>query len=129
MTSQEAMSQLFKAVHPLLKEMVEGDIPFTFSAHGVIVDGFYKSGTVRLVPCWDGDKVMKWDVFDRYTTNDAAQTITYFADLVALNADWWRRSYNRMEKGWSIDERWKKHLIAAGFAEEQTICVPVQQAT
>jgi hypothetical protein len=108
------VKKLIESLPPLLRELVEKGIPFTITSTGVIIDGFYKSGTVRLEPQYGGgEEILHWVSHDRY---DKTEQINDFADLVSLNFSWWQA-----RPDYAVDEVWKPHLIAAGYAEEETI--------
>jgi hypothetical protein len=125
---KRAMAPLIGNLPELLLDMIKGGIDFKITQTGIVVDGFYKSGTITLVPNLSEDGAiecrMSWTAIDRYGKES---TVVTFSDLVSLNAEWWERSWERMPGGWGIEEKWKPHLVAAGFAEEQTKCVPARK--
>lgn len=61
-----------------------------------IVDGFYKSGTIKLIDEGDGNDENFLTAIARY---DERTTISSVRDLVKLNYDWWQSSRDRFD-GW-----------------------------
>jgi hypothetical protein len=75
------------------------------------LDGFYKSGTVKLMEECDGLYALQ-----RYGDRDKIES---FRDLVHLNFVWWNRSKEHFD-GWAKpDPKWLPFLIEEGFIEEK----------
>jgi hypothetical protein len=88
---------------------------------GFEVDGFYKSGTVFLLPTSD----RTFTAISRYNERT---DIAFIEDLVALNYEWWDRSKDRGFDGWkSPDCRWMALLEKGGYVktEMQKVVVPL----
>lgn len=76
------------------------------------VDGFYKSGTVKL-KIVEGEIIAK----SRYDQNDVIEDLE---DLIRLNYRWWKNSCDRYD-GWkNPDFRWIQLLKTYGLIEEVT---------
>lgn len=85
----------------ILQTIVDYDIQMCVSKEGFIVSGFYKSGTILLVPIKDTD------IFLAKARYDDTHIIKSFEDLVEYNYTWWARSVGRY-KGWEkFDPSWK----------------------
>jgi len=97
-----------KTMNQIIKQLLENKIPvelfLTESGEvGYRVGGFYKSGTVDLVPNGDG--------FIAHQRYNKTAKINDISDLVFLNHDWWQMSKNRYE-GWAEpDSRWLSLLV------------------
>ena len=77
------------------------------------IDGFYKSGTVTLVPLGEG----RYQVRARY---DEISEIDSFEDLVGINAQWWERSRTRSD-GWEAPHpKWVGDLVRCGYVHVET---------
>jgi len=101
----------------LVIELLERGLPVSFGemvdgSPTYNVDGFYKSGTVNLRPCDNGELLC----VSRY---DETECVGGFSDILRINLDWWRRSKHRYD-GWSSpDHRWLPHLVEAGLVKEK----------
>lgn len=74
------------------------------------IDGFYKSGSVLLIPQLDGSMLARARYNEETRLHD-------FRDLVSLNYDWWTRSKARYE-GWAApDAGWVEWMIEFGWIE------------
>lgn len=102
--------------NPILLELIEKGFEATLRQDGVVLEGFYKSGTVRLEPKEDGTFV----AHSRYNQTDDIES---FDDLVYLNHDWWGQSKSRSEHWKNPEERWGKEMIRLGLVKrrEETV--------
>ena len=77
-----------------------------------VLDGFYKSGEIRLI-----EKEEKLYAHARY--NEVTEINSLF-DLVNLNYDWWKYSEDRFD-GWiNPDPTWLPLLLEFGLVKEET---------
>lgn len=82
---------------------------------GFRIGGFYKSGSVTLMP-YDDDGTLY--AIDRY---NGKREIYDIRSLCALNVEWWERSKNRYD-GWADpDINWIPLLIEYGFINEKVM--------
>lgn len=88
------------------------------------VGGFYKSGTVTLVPGCGNQNEM----FEAYTRYGEYLWIEDMEDLIALNHDWWARSRHR-GGGWDApDSNWLRLLTVAGLVKANTQTVTTYES-
>lgn len=100
----------------IILELVEKEFPVAIRKDGFIIEGFYKSGTVRLEPKEDG-------TFTAHSRYDQEDTIESFDDLVYLNHEWWSYSKGRSEGWLKPDEKWAKEMVRLGLVKrkEETV--------
>lgn len=99
---------------PLLKNNIPIELSFDKEAEelGYVVSGFYKSGTVILIP--NEHSVLVKARYNEQTTIDT------LGQLVGINNLWWERSKGRYE-GWSNpDSMWISLLKEFGYIKEKT---------
>jgi len=85
------------------------------------VDGFYKSGTVFLLPKTD-------KTFTAISRYDERTDIAFIEDLVALNYQWWEYSKDRGFDGWlSPNDWWLPLLEKGGYVktEMRKVVIPI----
>lgn len=93
--------------------LVERGIPVLLIREGFEIDGFYKSGTIRVSKTPDG-----WRAYARY---EQVTDIEDVEDLVALNYNWWQ-GYKLAYEGWSQpDSRWVGLLEEYGFITAEIV--------
>lgn len=74
------------------------------------IEGFYKSGIIKLTENNDGS-------LTAHCRYDEKREIESYTDLLELNYDWWQRSRNRYD-GWKAPQYgWDKLLIEAGMVQ------------
>lgn len=88
----------------ILLTLIEKGFEITLSKSGIILDGFYKSGTVKLEPKEDG-------TFIAHTRYNQTDDIGDFDDLVKLNYEWWQKSKDRSEHWLEPEADWKNEMI------------------
>lgn len=94
--------------NPLILELIDKGFGLSLQKDGFVLEGFYKSGTVRLEPKEDGT----FTAHSRYNQQDEISSID---DLVYLNRQWWRYSKDRFE-GWKKpEEKWAKEMVRLGI--------------
>lgn len=106
-------------MNDIIVEIVKAGIPVSVewdrvNNYGIcyLVDGFYKSGNVKLVET-EGQLIAR----SRYGQIDHIET---FRSIVFLNYQWWLDSRDRFD-GWKRpDSRWLPLLIQEGLIEEKT---------
>lgn len=105
-------------MNPLIKELVIRKIsvkPVFYGEDFTIayeVDGFYKSGTVKLVENPDG-------TFVAHARYNETTTIDTLLDLACLNHNWWCNSRDRFE-GWkNPDSAWIETLKEFNLIKEE----------
>ena len=100
---------------PLVKELIDKEVPFEVTKEGIRLGGFYKSGTLLLVPLNDSSEL--FTALDRY---DADDLIRDFTDILSIQLHWFRDSETRWEGKQSPDPIWEKHLIEYGLLKKVT---------
>lgn len=84
--------------------------------------GFYKSGSVLLIPRASGDLL----AISRY---DERTELDNFRDLVSLNYDWWERSKDRAPSIWGTPEDcWADWMVEFGYIK-RTVRTVVEYTT
>lgn len=97
----------------LLKELVVRGLEVNVSAEGFKVSGFYKSGSVTLVPVNPENPISPLTCIQRYDEKDEVKN---FDDLVLINFKWWKRSSSR---GWGgPDAFWQSQFERMGLKHE-----------
>lgn len=71
----------------IIKELVDNDIEVVLTKEGYRLGGFYKSGTMLLVPYENGQNFM---AVDRYGSK---KEILELEDIVSLNFYWWIKEH------------------------------------
>ncbi|PLS19000.1 hypothetical protein CVD28_00945 [Bacillus sp. M6-12] len=96
----------------IILQLVEKDIPVELRKNGFVIEGFYKSGQVRLEPKEDG-------TFIAHSRYDQKDDIESFDDLVHLNHEWWGYSKDRSE-GWKKpEEKWAVEMVRLGLVKRR----------
>lgn len=98
--------------HHVVLEMIDKGLEVTIKKGAVVVDGFYKSGTVELVINDENELIAK----SRY---EQSNTIYSFNDLVYLNHEWWERSKNRSDHWASPDKQWGEFMVELGLVKKR----------
>ena len=112
-------------MHPFVDEILRKGIGVKLEYNAIkerneyIIDGFYKSGTIKLI-----ERVGYGDnAFLAESRYDQIDFINTFNDLVYLNYEWWMDSRERYE-GWADpDPQWLPHLIGANLIKVETKAV------
>ncbi len=103
-------------MHPIIKELIEsgisvrGEFDVETDKKYFIIDGFYKSGTVKLTESETG-----FILESRYNSTDDIKCV---CDIVKWNYYWWKASKDRCESWKSPDAKWMPLLLKYGFIEE-----------
>lgn len=104
---------MFKNI--LLNELVVRGLEVKVSSEGYKVDGFYKSGSVTLIPVDPENPISPLTCVQRY---DEKEEVKNFDDLVLINFKWWDRSTKR---GWgSPDAFWLPHFERLNLVKVST---------
>jgi hypothetical protein len=93
--------------------MVNAGIEPTITKNGLVIDGFYKSGTILLTH--DEENFI---VKARYNEET---TITSFDDLVYLNYGWWQRSKDRSDWWKQPNLTWADEMVRLGLVTKKVI--------
>lgn len=126
------------AIPDLIFELLDADIPVSLQLEVVghrahimyIVDGFYKSGTIKIRELMSTEveaDTLGGPLYRTYARYDERIDISSLEELTRINAAWWQRSRDRAD-GWKQpSEKWIPLLERFGFikAESQTVYQPV----
>jgi hypothetical protein len=96
----------------ILLELIEKGFSVILKKDGVVLEDFYKSGTVRLEPQEDGT----FRAHSRYEQVDGIESLD---DLVYLNYEWWQKSKNRSDSWLKPDELWAKEMVRLGIIKRK----------
>lgn len=109
-------------MNQIIKDLLKSGIKVTMEHNPesnsieYIIDGFYKSGSVRLMECGDEEATMV--AISRYEERTYIDSVQ---DIIQLNYDWWQRSKDRFD-GWiNPDPSWLPLLLKAGLVKEKTV--------
>jgi hypothetical protein len=107
------MSYKDLVVHPIVAEMLARGIEPTLTAEGLVLQGFYKSGTVTLVMTQEG-KLYLHSRYDHYEKDE----ITSLRDIVEINIYWWEYSKDR-NPNWAVPcEPWATLAVEMGLLKK-----------
>lgn len=99
-------------VHPVVLTLIEKDVELTVCKEGISIDGFYKSGTIRLV-------VNERDELIAHSRYQQEDTIETFEDLVHLNYEWWQQSKNRSSHWKKPETEWGDFMAEIGLVKKR----------
>jgi hypothetical protein len=104
-----------RTIPEFIEQLLEAGIEVGLTREGFTVDGFYKSGEVRIVPSTvEGS----WICHQRYNKTD---TVENLHDIVGINHHWWLHSKERSEFWEQPDLVWAPLLVKFGYIKEKTI--------
>lgn len=140
------LKNLTPAQLELVQTLLDANLSLGLTKEGFTVDGFYKSGTVTLVPMDQTPEyrdvpysfkqgrarvrdVRKEQVekplFVAHSRYDGRDDVNSLSDLVSLNHLWWMRSKERFG-GWSEpEEPWLSLMAEAGYVKVEEVKVKV----
>lgn len=96
--------------HPIVLELIEKGFELRVRKSGVLVDGFYKSGSIELVLNNENELIAK----SRYEQEDVIES---FEDLVSLNYEWWQKSKNRNDHWLNPTKQWGELMVELGLVK------------
>lgn len=99
--------------HSVVTDIILAGVQPTITTKGLIIDGFYKSGTVLLYIDGTNKLVAK----ARY---DEITEINTLIDLVELNLDWLERTASRNHFYPALEEPWKSLALRFNLVIEKT---------
>lgn len=119
--SSSAKAPNFMASRRVLPELVESAIErgirVVLTKIGYELEGFYKSGPMRLEPSGDGGL----HAVDR---KDQATPVKTFDDLVRLNYDCWKKSRDKGAAYINPGKEWLDEFARLNLVKRQVIFVP-----